>query len=66
MKINYILIALSLLLTNCKKDSDATLNSNQELIIGTWIFAEKPPQDLNPYQGHIEENSFFRRGDIDI
>lgn len=59
MKITYILIALSLLLTNCKKDNDSTFISKQELIIGKWTFVEKPPQNLNNYQGHIEDRTVF-------
>lgn len=64
MKIAQVLI-LSLMLTvflGCKKDEDS--NSVIDQIIGEWTFAEKPTQNLNYFQGNIEDRTIFQGSEL--
>ena len=55
-------ILIFLFLFSCQKDKDESNKKDQ--IIGMWTFIDKPTQNLNNYQGYIEDRTVFQGNEI--
>jgi hypothetical protein len=60
---NLSLLLICLILStfySCEKDKNKNEKTKVDQIIGLWTFAEKPVQNLNNYEGNLEDRTVFK------